>query len=103
MKLATYNDVYNAPILPYYTETYTPISNKQIMDLMEEKMKQLDLVVRGTEFCTTVSKEGVIKGVIGKYNVSSTNGEFGHQVMFRNSYDKSMSFAFCAGVVCWIN
>ena len=95
--------VYNAPILPYYTETYTPISNKQIMDLIEERLRQTDLTIKGQDFRTTISKEGLIKGVIGKYYLSSTYDEYEQQLVFRNSYDKSMSFAFAVGgivVIC---
>lgn len=98
---STREHVYNAPILPYDTESYTPISNKQIMDLMDEKLRQLDLVIKGEEYSVTRSKEGDIKGVIGKYYVSSTDNEFGHQILFRNSYDKSMSFAFAEGLTVW--
>lgn len=99
---STRENVYNAPIIPWNNGTYTPISNKSIMDLMDEKLRELDLRIKSEEYHTTTSHEGLIKGVIGKYYISSSNDEFGHEIMFRNSYDKSMSFAFCSGVVTWI-
>ena len=98
----TRDAVYNAPILPYSTETYTPVSNMQIMNLIEEKLKSLGMAITNQEYTASMSKEGAIKGVIGKYYVNSGDNEFGQQVMFRNSYDKSMSFAFTVGTVVWI-
>ena len=93
--------VYEAPIIPWNNGTYTPISNKSIMDLMDEKLRELNLRIRGEEYRTSTTSEGLVRGVIGKYYISSTNNEFGHQLLFRNSYDKSMSFAFAVGNLVW--
>lgn len=98
---STRENVYNAQIIPWNNGTYTPISNKSIMDLMDEKLRELDLRIKGEEYHTTTSHEGLVKGVISKYYISSTDDEFGQQVLFRNSYDKSMSFAFAVGSVVW--
>lgn len=94
--------VYEAPVIPWNNGTYTPISNKSIMDLMEDKLRELDLKIKGEEFRTATTAQGLVRGVIAEYYITSTNEEFGQQIMFRNSYDKSMSFAFCHGLVTWI-
>lgn len=100
--LSTREDVYNAPTIPWNNDTYTPISNKFIMDMVEDKLNNMGLVVKNQSFRTALSKEGLVKGVIGAYDVTTDNGEFGQRVMFRNSYDKSMSFAFVCGMVVWV-
>ncbi len=99
---ATRDSVYNAPIMQWDNDTYTPVSNKSIMDLIDNKIKQLNLNVENEHYRVTTSNEGLIKGVIGSYDVKTTNNEFGQRVMFRNSYDKSMSFAIVMGTVVWI-
>lgn len=98
---STRENVYHAPIIPWNNGTYTPISNKSIMDLMDEKLRELDLRIKSEEYHVTTSNEGLVKGVIGKYYISSADGEFGQQVLFRNSYDKSMSFCFAEGLLVW--
>lgn len=95
-------EVYNAPIIPWNNGTYTPISNKQIMDLVETKVHDLGLSVRSEEYKVATTDKGLIKGVIGAYNITTDNGEFCQRVMFRNSYDKSMSFAFVCGLLVMI-
>lgn len=101
-KLTSYNDVYNAPTIPWNNDTYTPVSNKFIMDFIEDKINNAGLVVKNNEFRTATTDNGLVKGVIGNYDISTSDGEFGQRIMFRNSYDKSMSFAFCCGTVVWI-
>jgi len=102
VQLSKYDDVYKAPIMPWNNETYTPISNGLIMDLIEEKLNNLNLKITNTEFRTAISKDGLIKGVIGAYDITTDDNDFGQRIMFRNSYDKSMSFAFVCGMVVWI-
>lgn len=95
-------DVYTAPTIPWNNGTYTPISNKFIMDMVEDKARSLGLTVKNENYITARTKEGLVKGVIGSYDISTPDNDFGQRVMFRNSYDKSMSFAFVAGMVTWI-
>lgn len=99
---ATREDVYNAPIIPWNNGTYTPLPNSTIMDLMDTKIHDLGLTIKSESYKVSATKEGLIKGVIGSYNLMTDNGEFGQRVMFRNSYDKSMSFAMVTGLNCWI-
>lgn len=95
-------DVYNAPTIPWNNGTYTPISNMFIMDIIESKLREQGLMVRSEDYKTARTKEGLVKGVIGAYNIVAQDNDFGQKVMFRNSYDKSMSFAFCCGTIVWI-
>ena len=95
--------VFNAPTIPWNNDTYTPISNQFIMENIEDKIKNLGLSVKNEHYKTALTKEGLVRGVIGAYDITTSDGDFGQRVMFRNSYDKSMSFALVAGTVVWIN
>ena len=99
---ANREDVYNAPIIPWNNGTYTPLANSYIMDLMDTKIHDLGLTVKNENYRVATTQDGLIKGVIGEYNITTDDGEFGQRVMFRNSYDKTMSFAFVCGTVVWI-
>ena len=105
MKTLTLTDktsVYDAPIITWNNDTYTPISNRFIMDMIEDKIHNAGLMIKDEHYIATKNSNGLIKGVIGSYDICTPDEEFGQRVMFRNSYDKSMSFAFVAGMVVWI-
>ena len=97
-----WEDMYNAPIITWDNNTYTPIQNKFIVDMIEDKTASIGLVVKNKQCMATKSDSGNIKGVIGTYDICTPDEEFGQRIMFRNSYDKSMSFAFVAGMVVWV-
>lgn len=102
MKLLTptsREDVYNAPTIPWNNGTYTPISNMLIMDMINSKLNDLGLTVRNDNFMTARTNNGLVKGVIGTYDIIADDNDFGQRLVFRNSYDKSMSFAFAVGTV----
>lgn len=102
MKLLTptsREDVYNAPTIPWNNGTYTPISNMLIMDMINSKLNGLGLTVRNDNFMTARTNNGLVKGVIGTYDIIADDNDFGQRLVFRNSYDKSMSFAFAVGTV----
>jgi len=100
--VATREDVYNAPVIPWNNGSYTPLANSMIMDIVRDKISDLGLVVKKDFYKVTVTQGGDIKGVIGGYDITAGDGEFGQRVMFRNSYDKSMSFALVCGTCVWI-
>lgn len=102
MVAANREEVYNAPIIPWNNGTYTPLANSVIMDLVNTKINNLGLVIKDENYKVTRNNDGLIKGVIGAYDISTSEGDYGQRVMFRNSYDKSMSFAFVCGMVVWI-
>lgn len=95
-------DVYNAPIIPWSNDSYTPISNKFIMDMLTDKIQNLGLTVKSEDYRTSLTKDGKIKGVIGSLNVITDSADYGQKIMFRNSYDKSMSFAIVVGGIVWV-
>jgi len=102
MKLLTptsREEVYNAPTIPWNNGTYTPISNMLIMDMINSKLNDLGLTVRNDNFMTARTNNGLVKGVIGTYDIIADDNDFGQRLVFRNSYDKSMSFAFAVGTV----
>lgn len=96
---ATREEVYNAPTIPWNNGTYTPISNMFIMDMINSKLNTLGLVIKNEEYKSARTKEGLVKGVIGYYDLMAGDDTFGQRLVFRNSYDKSMSFAFAVGGV----
>lgn len=105
MKVLTNADraeVYNAPIIDWNNNTYTPVSNMSIMDLIDEQVNKLGLTVSKESYLVSRTQGGNVKGVIGAYDIMTSDNDFGQRVMFRNSYDKSMSFAIVVGSVVWI-
>ena len=99
---STKEEVYNAPIIPWSNDSYTPISNKFIMDMLTDKIQNLGLTVKSEDYRTSLTKDGHIKGVIGGLNVITDSADYGQRIMFRNSYDKSMSFAIVIGTLVLI-
>lgn len=99
---STKEEVYNAPIIPWSNDSYTPISNKFIMDMLTDKIQNLGLTVKSEDYRTSLTKDGKIKGVIGGLNVITDNENYCQRIMFRNSYDKSMSFAIVIGTLVLI-
>ena len=98
---ATREQVYNAK--PFQWENpYAVISNKDIIDQIESNLKHSGWNVVSENYRASRTADGIIKGVIGEWNVRTEDGEFGQRIAFRNSYDKSMSFAFVSGAVVWI-
>lgn len=84
--------------MQWNNDTYTPVSNKVVMDLIDDKISQLGLIIKNQEYRVARTNAGLIKGVIGNYDIASGDAEYGRRIVFRNSYDKSMSFAFACGV-----
>lgn len=82
-----------APTLPKKTDSYTPISNKRILDLIEEECYKNNLNVTCRNYKTTLDNNKFI----GQFDLSSNHSELGLRIVFRNSYDKSMSFGFAIG------
>jgi hypothetical protein len=69
------------------------------MDMINSKLDDLGLTVRNDNFMTARTNNGLVKGVIGTYDIIADDNDFGQRLVFRNSYDKSMSFAFAVGTV----
>ena len=101
-ELATREELISTP-LPVWENTYTPISNKSIFDKIDENIRGGGLIIKNEEYRVSRTQSGIIKGVIGAIDIAGgDNEEFGRRIMFRNSYDKSMSFAIVCGTTTWI-
>lgn len=84
--------------LPLRTDSYTPISNREIIDLIQEEAYKNNLVIRGDKFIANNN----MTQFIGQYFIESDNSDVGMQIAFKNSYDKTMPFQTAAGSVVFI-
>jgi len=84
--------------LPFRTDSYTPISNREIMDLINEEAYKNDLIINGERFLAN----NKMTQFIGQYFIQSEESGVGMQVAFKNSYDKTMPFQTAAGAVIFV-
>jgi len=87
----------SAPI-PDKTNSYTPISHGEIVDLIQNEAVKRNLTIVGDSY--KVNSD--LTRVIGYFDIKSNNLDLGMRVAFKNSYDKSMSFGIGMGSVVWI-
>lgn len=87
-------------ILPDRTRSYHPVSHGEILDNIYEQAIKNNLQISNTEY--KVARKG--NQVIGVMDIvsDSDNGEFGMRMAWRNSYDKTMSFGYAAGIQAFI-
>lgn len=84
--------------LPQRTKTYTPISNRDIISSIKREAINNNLEFLDSNY--QVGRNG--NQVIGTLDFKGNNEDFGIRVMFKNSYDKSMSFGLALGNSVWI-
>lgn len=84
--------------LPAKTESYTPIPHGEMIDTIRRCMIENNLHIVNSFY--KISNGG--DKVIGSFHFDQDDSEFGGQIAFRNSYDKSMSAAIAVGGVVWI-
>ena len=85
--------------LPMKTDSYSPVSHKNIIEATYEQLDKHNLIVNNEFF--NIDKEG--RKLIGGLDIIHSDvPHLGMRLAFRNSYDKSMSVAFAAGAVVWI-
>ena len=95
---ATRDFLFNVAI-PARTESYSPVSHRNILDATYEQLDRHNLRVTSEGFNS--NKSGT--EVIGYLDINHPDlNTLGMRLAFRNSYDKSMSVAFAAGSVVWI-
>lgn len=87
----------NVP-LPNRTNSYTPVPNELIFDVLHEQLDKYNLKVKQTDL--TMSPSG--KRFIGLYDIESDDEELGYRIGFKNSYDGSMAFGMGIGSVVWL-
>jgi len=86
----------NAP-LPEKTNTYTPIPNEFILNLIEEECHKNNLIILNENYKSTLEGDKFI----GLFDIQSSNSNIGMRLGFKNSYDKSMSFGLAVGAVVY--
>lgn len=84
--------------VPEATESYSPVSHKQIIEQIKMNVEDNGLVIADTLYQTNHSGEELI----GYFDLTNDNEMFNYRFAFRNSYNKTMSIAFVAGVAVMI-
>ena len=95
---ATRDFLFNVAV-PARTDSYSPVSHRNILDATYEQLDRHNLIVNSEGFNSNSSGTEVIGYLDIVHPDFST---MGMRLAFRNSYDKSMSVAFAAGNVVWI-
>jgi len=91
-KLINEQELFQVP-LPPRTDSYTPISNREVVDLIHNEALRNNLTIFNSSF--KVNREGT--KTIGYFDIRADDPEMAMRMAFRNSYDKSMSFGIAAG------
>ena len=84
--------LYDVP-LPKATNTYCPVSHKDIVESIMNEVDKHNLIVK--DHTCHVNSGG--NKAMGKMTIKSEDEELGMMLAWRNSYDKSMSLGFAAG------
>lgn len=93
MRYQTEAEIFRVPI-PHKTDSYSPVAHQDVVNEVHENLDKLGLNVKDKKY--RANKKGT--QVIGNFDVESGDSDFDFRLAFRNSYDKSMSLAFVAGV-----
>lgn len=92
----TREELYNAPV-PSATLSYSPVSNQQLMEAIEEQLYKHDIGILSTQF-----KAANPNRMIGFYNLNRQNSDMNMMLGFGNSYDKSAPIKLAAGSTIFI-
>lgn len=93
----TENQIINIP-LPEKTDTYEPVANKFLINLIEEISKDYNYDIYNKEY--KASKGGEV--VVGIFSFRGYDEDMGLQMAFLNSYDKSRSVTIATGANVFI-
>ena len=83
---------------PIRTDSYTPISHEAIINKVKEELDKNSLVLTSSSYNS--ARNGRV--VVGNYNISAGNPDYMMRIMFKNSYDKSVSFGMASGLNVFI-
>lgn len=86
---------------PIRTDSYTPISHEAIINKVKEELDKNSLILASSSYNS--ARNGRV--VVGNYNISAGNPDYMMRIMFKNSYDKSVSFGMASGlsIICCTN
>lgn len=90
-------ELYNTPV-PVKTSTYSPVSHKNVVERIHEEAYKNNFILKNFQ----INAARDFKQVIGYMDYETGDTDMGIRVGFRNSYDKSMSFALVIGNTVWI-
>jgi len=79
--------------LPAKTHSYQPVSHAQLIETIEEKLYQRDMVIINERFDSNTFGTQMF----GVYTVKHGNQEQNLNIGFRNSYDKSLAVGLVSG------
>ena len=88
----------NGIVIPEKTLSYTPIPHGNIINKLKEELDRNNLQLDSSNYVT--AREG--KVVVGNYNIIADDPKFQMRIMFKNSYDKSVSFGIASGVSVFV-
>lgn len=94
----SYDQIVAVPV-PKFTRSYTPISNKDLVDNLKIVIEHYGMKVERQYYQLGRAK----KQLFGAFTIASKDSEMRQAIGFRNSYDKSLPVGFVAGaevVVC---
>ena len=95
---ASLNEVLMVPV-PEKTDTYQPVSNRDLLDLIDERSDKLvGLPVKRREF--GLSQKG--QQMFGTYTFDVGDGDRGLSIGFRNSYNKTLSVGVVTGASVFV-
>lgn len=89
--LTTQEALYSAPI-PIATATYSPVSNQQLIETIEEQLYK-----NGFEITNRVFRSANPDKMIGLYNLNRSTSDMNLMLGFGNSYDKSAPIKLSSG------
>ena len=78
---------------PSRTTSYTPIPHSSVINKIREEADKNNLIVSSSNYST--ARNGNV--VVGNFNFYADDPRFEMRLMFKNSYDKSVSFGIASG------
>ena len=78
---------------PSRTTSYTPIPHSSVINKIREEADKNNLIVSSTNYST--ARNGNV--VVGNFNFYADDPRFEMRLMFKNSYDKTVSFGIASG------
>ena len=80
--------------IPEKTDTYTPVSNKFIIDSIHQECENQGFVITNKRYVYNRK----INNFLGFYSIQSTHESYERMIAFQNSYNKSKKVAFISGI-----
>ena len=90
--------LFAAPV-PSPTQSYSPVPHRDIIEKVQEECDKRGFIIESKQYWTGRYEQQMT----GKFNIKvAGDEELGTTIMFRSSYDKTLSLGFAAGGNVWI-